>query len=38
MGLPEFHFSLYCMFVQGIDKVMKHKVDLTRSVKDPGTG
>ena len=35
MGMPEFPFS---MFVQGIDKVMRHTGDLPLFVKDPGTG
>ena len=37
-GYPNFPSQLNCMFVQGIDKVMRHKVDLTLSVKDPGVG
>lgn len=35
MGVPEFPFS---MFVQGIDKVMRHTGDLSLSVKDLRTG
>ena len=34
MGIPESPFSLNCMFVQGIDKVIL----LNLFVKDPGTG